>query len=275
MLFRSGSACGKALGAVPSTTLGYERIANWAFQIGNQDEFVREVLAGQPEPPAYFAVMKTVNRDGPPPRPATEFKRIDAAALGRHLARGTRVVDVRPTREFAAAHVPGTINIPLSKSFTTWAGSLVPYDRDIVLLAEERENVDRAVSALSLIGHDRIVGWGDHAVREEWRAAGKPLDSTAQVEPAAVVGHDVQLVDVRASSEWNAGHAPGAQHFFLGNLEKLADSLSRDTPIVTQCQGGSRSAIAASVLRAHGFKNVSNMHGGFDAWKRAGLPVEK
>src|SRR5205085_182 len=121
----AGSACGKALGAVPSTTLGYERIANWALAIDNEDEFVRSVLAGQPEPPKYFAQMKRINKEGPrsigslalPPRAPSD-------SLATVLEKGALVVDTRKAAAYATAHIPGTINIPLNKSFTNWAGAL-------------------------------------------------------------------------------------------------------------------------------------------------------
>ena len=272
----AGSACGKALGAVPSTTLGYERIANWAFQAKGEEDFVQQVLAGQPEPPRYFAVMKTLNRDGPPPRdPARMPTRLTLPEVERALAAGRRVVDVRATREFAREHIPGTINLPVGKSFATWAGSLLPYDDDILLLADDDERIRGALELLMLIGIDRVTGWGGRDLRDAWRAAGRPLSSTHQMSVAeAAKRDDVQIVDVRRESEWTEGHIPEAEHLFLGDLEQLSEGLSRDTPIVLHCQGGSRSAIAASLLKAKGFSDVSNLEGGFDSWRKAGLPVE-
>jgi hydroxyacylglutathione hydrolase len=272
----AGSACGKSLGAVPSTTLGYERIANWAFQARSEEDFVREVLAGQPEPPRYFAVMKRMNRDGPPVRAAAPMPpTLTLAALDGALAAGTRVVDVRATREFAREHIPGTINIPLGKSFATWAGSFIDYDADLLLLSDDDERIRGALELLRLIGIDRVAGWGDRGLRDAWRAAGRPLASTPYVSAADTASRDgVHIVDVRRESEWEEGHIPGAQHLFLGDLERLSADLSRNTPIVLHCQGGSRSAIAASLLQARGFTNVANMDGGFDAWQKQGLPVE-
>jgi hydroxyacylglutathione hydrolase len=272
----AGSACGKALGAMPSTTIGYERIANWAFQIADAESFVGAVLADQPEPPRYFATMKRVNRDGPPPwRPAALGDPMDAASLAARIGSGTPVVDIRPTRDFAEAHVTGTINIPFSTSFLTWAGSLLPYDRDVVLLGASRDHVERAVAGLGLIGLDCIGGWGNDTVLAEWRDAGRSVGTTPQIEPLEVAGRgDLQIIDVRRESEWNAGHIPGARHLFLGELPARLGELSHDRPIVTHCESGSRSAIAASLLRAGGFKNVYNMAGGIDAWRKAGLTVE-
>jgi hydroxyacylglutathione hydrolase len=270
-----GSACGKSLGAVPSTTLGYERIANWALQVSNEDEFVEAVLEGQPEPPKYFAMMKTVNRDGPAPTPTANPARVDAQMLAARLAEGAPVLDMRGSAKFAAEHIPGTINIPFGKSFSNWAGSLMPYDRDLVLLAEDRAHLDRGLRALRLIGLDRVTGWGDAAVRAEWRASGRPLGKTASVDVETLARErDVTVIDVRSDTEWNAGHIAGSRHLFLADLAVLADDLPRDLPIVTLCQGGTRSAIAASILRGKGFSNVRNFPGGFDAWIDAGQPIE-
>ena len=271
-----GSACGKSLGAVPSTTLGYERIANWAFQISNEDEFVAAVLEGQPEPPKYFALMKTVNRDGPSPAPALNPARFDANGLARWLDDGGVVVDMRGSAKFAAEHVPGTLNIPFGSLFTNWAGSLLPYDRDIALLGDDRAHVDRGLRALMLIGLDHVTAYGDAALRAEWRASGRALGRTTALGVNDIDGRrDLTVIDVRGDAEWREGHIPGATHVFLGDLETTAKDLPRDTPIVAVCQGGTRSAIAASLLRRKGFSDVHNFPGGFDAWKRAGKPVEK
>jgi hydroxyacylglutathione hydrolase len=157
----AGSACGKALGAVPQTTLGYERRFNWAFGIDDEEEFVRAVLAGQPEPPPYFAQMKRINRDGPrvlgalvaPPR-------IDAAGVARVLASGGVVVDTRPAREFLGRAIPGTMNIPAGRAFTTWAGWLLPYDRDLYLVVDGRTGhaTEHLLRGLAGIGLDRVGG---------------------------------------------------------------------------------------------------------------------
>jgi hydroxyacylglutathione hydrolase len=221
--------------------------------------------------------MKRLNRDGPPaPSSAPLPVEVDAESLATHLAQGARVVDVRSTKEFGVEHIPGSINIPLAKTFATWAGSLIPYDRDIVLLADRRAAAAAAVAALTLIGLDRVVGWGGRGLRPAWRESGRAMSAVGHIAVDSLAARkDVAVIDVRAQTEWDEGHIPGARHFFLGNLIDLVRDLPRDTPIVTQCQGGSRSAIAASVLEAEGFTDVQNLSGGFGAWTKAGLPVER
>ena len=270
-----GSACGKALGAIPSTTLGYERLVSWAFQAASEDDFVRAVLAGQPEPPKYFARMKSLNRDGPPAMPARgELAELDVTAVRRALASKV-VIDARPSAEFARSHIPGSMSIPFGTSFATWAGTLLDSDRDIVLLADDRARIENARRMLALIGFDRVVGWAGRDVRADWAAA-DGLASVDQLDPADIAARNHRtVIDVRGAAEWEEGHIPDARHLFLGRLAETSDDLPRDLPIALHCQGGTRASIAASLLQAKGFTNVATLKGGMDAWKAAHLPVER
>jgi hydroxyacylglutathione hydrolase len=270
-----GSACGKALGAIPSTTLGYERLANWAFQAASEDDFVRAVLAGQPEPPRYFARMKSLNRDGPPAMPARgELAQLDVTAL-RGALTSKVVIDARPSVEFARSHIPGSMSIPFGTSFATWAGTLLDPDRDVVLLADDETRIENARRMLALIGFDRVVGWAGRTARADW-AATDGLASVDQLDPADVaIRNHRTVIDVRGATEWDAGHIPNARHLFLGDLAETSDDLPRDLPIALHCQGGTRASIAASMLQAKGFTNVATLKGGMDAWNAAHLPVER
>ncbi|HEV8446278.1 MAG TPA: rhodanese-like domain-containing protein [Gemmatimonadaceae bacterium] len=270
-----GSACGKALGAIPSTTLGYERLANWAFQAASEEDFVRAVLAGQPEPPRYFARMKSLNRDGPPAMPPRgELSELGVDDLRRALASNV-VIDARPSAEFAQSHIPGSMSIPFGTSFATWAGTLIGPAQDIVLLADEPTRVENARRMLALIGFDRVVGWAGRAARSEWAATDR-LANVEQVDLADVTtANHRTVIDVRGAAEWDAGHIPNARHLFLGDLPNASDDLPRDLPIAIHCQGGTRASIAASMLQAKGFTNVATLKGGMDAWTAARFPVER
>lgn len=273
----AGSACGKSLGAMPSTTLGYERLVNWAFQLDDEDEFVHAVLAGQPEAPRYFGRMKLLNRDGPPPLPGIMPPGLDAAALARVLETGAAtVVDARPSASFASGFIPGTINIPAGGSFVTWAGSLLDSGEDVILLVGLGEARARELlRQLALVGVDRIVGWGGGELFAQWRAQRHPVDCIRMVDASGLASLGVaEVIDVRGQAEWDAGHIPGARHLFLGDLKDGAGSLPRDRPLVVICQGGTRSSIGASLLRALGFANVVNFSGGYAEWRSAGLPIE-
>jgi hydroxyacylglutathione hydrolase len=279
----AGSACGKALGAVPQTTLGYERLFNWAFAIDDEHAFVAAVLEGQPEPPAYFAIMKRVNRDGP----ALLGERATPAELaGESLGTAVRdgfVVDTRDASRFAAGHVPGTVNVPASAKLATWVASLLSDQRDVYLIVAERDGrVDEMVRALALVGVDHVRGTFDPAALAEWAASHGPLAVLPQAPLVDLADgaarDDVLVVDVRNPSEWGAGHVPGVVNVPLGGLAHDVErvrALAGGRPIAVHCQGGTRSVIAASVLRAHGMDDVTNLTGGFAAWEAAGLAVER
>ena len=278
----AGSACGKSLGAVPFSTLGYEKIANWGITATDEDAFVRAVLAGQPEPPRYFAEMKRVNKEGPRilgevPRP----ERLPHARLASLLAAGAFVIDTRPAEQYAIRNVAGTINIPLNKSFTTWAGWLAPYDRDVHLIVDDTRPaaVDEAVRDLSMIGLDRVAGYFDGGVIDAWSAAGGELGSIPQIGASELearrASSHLAVLDVRGRAEWEAGHLPGVEYIPVGQLVERLAELPRDHPLVVHCQSGARSAIAASLLRAHGLTNVINLTGGFAEWQAGGHAVER
>jgi hydroxyacylglutathione hydrolase len=278
----AGSACGKALGAVPQSTLGYERRFNWAFGVRDENEFVRAVLAGQPDPPRYFAAMKRINRDGPPVLgPLRRPPRITADELAAALAGGATVLDTRPAREFVVSAVPGTLNIPAGRTFATWAGGLLPYDRDFYLLASEGagQGVDELVRALAGIGLDRVAGYAGSEALSAWPATHGPLQTIVAIGMRdladAVEAARVTLVDVRARSEWAAGHLPHALNIPLGELEDRLGELPPGRPIVVQCQSGARAAIAASLLVAGGVPGVRLYGGSFAEWSAAGLPTEQ
>ena len=261
----AGSACGKALGAVPTSTLGYERRTNWAFQIEDEATFVTAVLDGQPAPPRYFAVMKRVNRDGPP---VLGIRKMPPALAGDALSGALRdgtVLDIRPLRAYAAAHVAGTLNIPVIKAFTKWAGWLLPYDRDLYLIAPDAGTTAAAQIALASIGLDRVVGtFGPELITAAAAAGTARQTQRVSIDQAATLQNGGTLVvDVRERHEWTAGHFDGAVHHPLGTLPATLATIDRATPLALHCQGGTRSAIGASLLETMGFTNVTDLTGGW------------
>ena len=284
----AGSACGKSLGAMPSSTLGYEKLFNWAFQTESEEDFVRMVLAGQVEPPRYFARMKRLNRDGPPARGAGPGRSpLDAARLAGVLReKRAIVVDTRSSTRFAAGFIPGTLNIPRGGSFATWAGSLLPADHDLVLLVGNDGEEGAAAAAvlaraLGLVGIDRVTGWAGAQVIDEMRrhVAGGALERMPTIGATELAARatdaDILVIDVRGEAEWEEGRIPGTVHHYLGTLADEIEQVPRDQPIVVTCQGGTRSSIAASLLRTLGFENVTNFSGGFAEWSGAGFTVER
>jgi hydroxyacylglutathione hydrolase len=274
----AGSACGKGISAVPHSTLGYEHRFNWAFKVKSEDEFVAQVLAGQPDPPRYFATMKRLNKEGPALLHGFHVpRRMDDAALESIVATPSVVVDARPASEFADGFLPGTINLPLNSSFVTWAGWLIPYDADLYVIVPEggEARLRELVRALALIGLDRVKGY--FAAGAISRVPADRLSRIRQIAPAelsAMRGDQAPVViDVRNDNEWHAGHLPSAVHIPLGRLTERLNELPKGHSLVVQCAAGTRSAIAASVLARAGVANVSNLAGGYDAWVDGGYPT--
>ena len=276
----AGSACGKSLGALPHTTLGYERLYNWAFEKMSEREFVRRALDHQPVPPRYFREMKRVNRDMAPLPAPEEPSAVLTDDIRAALERGDSVVDTRPAAHFRDGHVPGAINVPLGKSFLTWMGSLVPYDRDLFLVIDANAGSAAAVARqLRKIGLVRVAGYAGREVVTEWsrgRAEPGQLDETdVRTLDRRMRNNSLQVIDVRSPDEWAAGHLRGAIHIPLAALPERLGEIDAGKPVVVHCQGGGRSAIAASYMKSRGLRTVANLRGGFEAWLADDLPVER
>lgn len=270
----AGSACGKALGAVPQSTVGYEKAINWAFDIRSEPAFVEAVLAGQPDPPPYFARMKRVNKQGPALRPTALPPQLPPEQLAPALAGELVVVDTRLADAYAAGHIPGTINIPLGDGFVGWAGWLLPYDRPIALVVDEAQ-LAAARDELLLIGLDELAGYWPTSLAASWSpAAHYQRQSASELRPS-IDQNGALLLDVRTPAEYAAGHIPGSRNIPLGRLPSQVDQLPTDQPVIVYCQAGSRSPIAASIVQAHGCERVAEISDGFEGWQAAGAPVER
>lgn len=273
----AGSACGKALGAVPGSTVGYEKISNWAFRFGADEKgFVKYLLEDQPEPPRYFAQMKKLNKIDRPlltavPKPG----KLTTAELKAALKDGVKVIDTRSKAEFANGYIPGTINIQGNNSFSTWMGWFLSYQESFILIAEESK-VDDLTRKLMRIGLDNISGYVDGI--QSW------VEGGGKLEKANIVSLDdfkdilktnhTQIIDLRGASEFKAGHIKGTENLFIGDLEQNLSRIRKDQPVVIHCQGGDRAAIGYSLLARHGFTNIKNFSGGMQEWRSSGNPVE-
>ena len=188
-------------------------------------------------------------------------------------------MDTRPAGEYAARHLQGTLNIPLNHSFVNWAGWLLPYSADLYFIVEDpsEEHARELVRQLALIGLDRVAGVFEATAVAHLAARGIQVATVPQLTVDDMAGHlaahDAVILDVRNATEWASGHLPSALHIPLGYLSERLEDVPSDRPVVVHCQGGGRSAIAASLLHRAGRDNVSNMVGGFQAWMGAGLPV--
>lgn len=269
----AGSACGKALGAVPSSTVGYEKQFNWAMQFDDEQKFMDALLDGQPEPPYYFAVMKRVNKVGiellknlPPVKVVSSYEEV-----AQLLADGKQVIDTRPAEDFSQGFIAGTLNIPYNNALTNWAGWLVDYTKPLYLLINPSQ-LDDILIALRSIGIDNVVGYGDVTKVLEEASALESYENITPLEAKPLIESEkVHVLDVRNQTEYDAGHIENAQHIMVGTLSKRLDELQTDKKIVVQCQGGARSAIAVSVLKANGIHNIVNLTGGYMAWQQEGM----
>lgn len=264
----AGSACGKALGAVPSTTVGYEKAFNWAMQFDDEASFKKALLEGQPEPPYYFAVMKSVNKVGQKLiKDLPELKEITSAAdIEALLAEGKQVLDMRPADAYSKGHIQGTLNIPFNNSFTNWAGWIVDYDKPLYLLLDTKV-LDEALVALRSVGIDEVYGFAE---ADSLMAQAENLASYENVSPSEanemVENGEAYVLDVRNQTEFDEGHIDNAQHIMVGTLKNRLNEVDTDKTIIVQCQAGARSAIAASVLKANGIDKLVNMTGGYSKW---------
>ncbi len=259
----AGSACGKSLGAVPTTTLGYERRFNSPFKLALEDgeAFVKDILQGQPDPPLYFATMKRVNRDGiavtgtvPRPKHLTPGERSQLASDVT-----VQILDTRVAREeYDAGHLPRSITAPLrTPFFSNAAGSFIDQNDKIALVVEDSADAELATTQLYRIGFDKVVGWLSVG---EARSAGLLTDRTERInfpsfDPAKALTEG-EIIDVRTTAEHHQGHLEGAHSLPYTRMKRSLESLPRDRPLFVHCASGKRASLATSFLRSHGFNAV-------------------
>ena len=273
----AGSACGKALGAVPSSTVGYEKIRNWAFQY-DQDEkgFVKYLLEDQPEPPKYFAMMKKLNKvDRPLLTEIPKLRKLSSNELKEALSQGIKVIDTRLKDDFAEGFIPGTINIQGNNAFATWMGWFISYEEPFILIADDSKH-DDLIRKLMGIGLDNIYGYVED-VKEYKESGGKLLKSevisTDEFKGILKTNH-TQVIDLRGATEYNTSHIKGTENVFIGTLEQNLEKIKKDQQVVIHCQSGDRATIGYSLLIKHGYKNIKNYSGGINEWVNTGNPVD-
>jgi hydroxyacylglutathione hydrolase len=269
----AGSACGKALGAIPQSTVGYEKANSHALKlVANERSFVDDILAGQPDPPAYFARMKALNRDGVPLLPKLpEPRRVGAEAHERAELSTIRgiVIDTRPWAAFRDGHLPGALQAPPGKMFPMIVGSYADPESPITLVAEPAR-VPQLVRDLVRIGYDRV----ERFVTPEDLARTEGLVRSRECSPqeAHALRATAFVLDVRGASEHAAASVEGALNIPYTRLARRLKDLPRDRPVLVHCALGGRSAAATALLAREGFDAI-NVAGGFEAWRKAGVPT--
>jgi len=274
----AGSLCGRNMRAERSSTIGTERLTNYALQIKSRDEFVRQMTTNLPARPDYFLEDAAINRAGATPlTELPDLKAIPAAELKTMLERDTIALDVRPSDQFAAGHVPGSINIALSGQFASWAGAVLGLSARPVVIADSPEQLEEARLRLARVGIEDLSGYLEGGV-SGWTQAGLALQQLPQITVeelnSQLEKNGVHVLDVRREAEWEAGHIGGADWYPLDRFKAALPEIEQNAPVAVHCKSGYRSAIACSLLQRAGRNNVINVIGGFDAWQQAQLPTE-
>jgi len=274
----AGSLCGKAISKETVSTIGEQRRSNYALQPMSKAAFIDLVTADQPEAPPYFTYDAVLNSQERPTLDEALARQLQPMALEQVLAvrdAGGQMLDTRDPVDFAAAHLSGSINIGLGGQYATWAGTILSRDAPIVIVADPGRELESA-TRLGRIGFDHVVGF----LRGGLGSLASRPDLTATTERlSAAVAHErlesgaPLLVDVRDPREREQKHVAASINVPLNHLTTRLDELPKDRALLLHCAGGYRSSIAASVLQAHGFRQVSEIAGGIGAWEAAGLPI--
>jgi hydroxyacylglutathione hydrolase len=275
----AGSACGKNMSKETFDTLGNQKQTNYALKATNKDQFIREVTDGLLPPPAYFPQNVALNKQG--------YNSIDNVLEQGLTAlnpaefetvaevREALVLDVRPDGDFAQGHIPGSINIGLGGQFAPWVGALIPDLKQPLLLVIPEGMEEEAVTRLSRVGYDMSIGYLKGGI-EAWKTAGKDIDTVARIS-AEKFAEQLDLkndavLDVRKESEYRAEHVEEALNRPLDFINDWFGEIDQDKPFYLHCQGGYRSMIAASILKARGIHNFTEIAGGFKAISETKVP---
>lgn len=274
----AGSLCGRNMRAERSSTIGTERLTNYALQIKSRDEFVRQLTNNLPARPDYFLEDAQINRQGAAALSELPgLEALSAAQVKSLLDEGAMVLDVRAGDQFAAGHVPGSVCIALSGQFASWAGTLLGLSSRPVLIAESPEQVGEARMRLARVGIENVRGYLDGGIAG-WKRAEFRLAETAQITVQEL--HErlgsggLEVLDVRREPEWQAGHIENVVWWPLDSFKVAPPGIAHEERIAVHCKSGYRSMIACSLLQRAGFSYVINVTGGFDAWQQANLPTE-
>lgn len=240
----AGSPCGKALGAIPMSTLGYEKINNWAFNVIDESKFVETLTSNQPAPPHHFAQMKKINQFGMNMyQPYNVFPSLDNVRIA---------FDLRSKEDFHGGHTEGTINIPYNKNFINQIGWYLDYENSIDLIGD-KSTVEQATHTLQLIGFDNVAGY----------RLPKSEILTQSIHSVDMTGKEEYILDVRNEEEWNNGHLDQAVNIPHGKLLNENIPFNKEDKIYVHCQSGVRSSIAVGILENKGYENVVNIREGY------------
>ncbi len=268
----AGSLCGRQMSSEASSTIGKQRVSNYALLANSAEEFVHLLTDDLPPRPEYFAREVELNRRGAVPLdelPAlTAFS---APEVLRLQAEGAVVVDTRPAMQFAVAHVPGSLHIALTGQYASWAARILGLDTRLIIAGEDPEHIRESQLRLARVGVENVVGYLSDGIAG-WIKGGFELDYIPQISAQEFIElraaePNISVVDVREPAEWEGGAIDGSTNIPLGKLGQRAFELDRAKLTVVHCKGGYRSSIASSLLRRAGLRDIANLTGGYDAWQ--------
>lgn len=268
----AGSQCGKNLSSETVSTIGEQRKFNYALQPMTKEQFIEVVTDGIAPPPAYFPENARINREGYQNIDEVLKRNLNPLSLEKFQEKvndGALVLDTRHENLFEQASLRYSLNIPLNGQYAVWVGSLIPIDREIVLITEPGKEYE-SVLRLARVGFERVVGYLEGGV-ETWQKSGKAVQTVNSIEPESLmeyVGNGYEILDVRRSTEAETEHVSGAINISLIDLENRMAELDKEQKYLVHCAGGYRSMIASSILVNNGFRNIVNIHGGFSKIKK-------
>ena len=267
----AGSFCSAPPGSERTSTIGTERATNALLRAGSEDAFVTQLLDSLGTFPPYFLTLGEINRRGPELVAGDSLPGLTAAEVARLRVTGAEIVDVRPLPDFATAHVPGSVSIPLRPVFATWLGWLLPTTSPLIVVRNADQDPAEILWQARKIGYDHLAGELGGGIAA-WTQAGRPTGSIPVVTPEHL--GDARVLDIRQTSEFTAGHIPGADHVELGELADGPVSKDQQGPTVVMCGHGERAMGAASLLARAGQTGLSVLAGGPDDWAAAtGRPL--
>ena len=272
-----GSPCGADIGDRLSSTIGHERRFNAFLRFEDVKSFTDYALSTAPPAPTYYPRMKKLNAKGPEvlgnlPNVRGLPPRFFKEAL---VDKNNVLIDTRMMLAFGGGHIKGALSIGGAPMLSIWAGWLLDADKPVLLVLESDEKLKEVVRLFVRTGYTKFAGYLVGGMKA-WDNAGLPLDDVGQmtVHEIKARGKKLQLLDVRSPDEWNGGHIPNARHIFLGELREKLGELDKDKPTAVYCDSGYRASIATSILKQEGFGCVCNVPGSWQAWKKAGYPVD-
>jgi rhodanese-related sulfurtransferase len=263
----AGSACGRNISKETSSTIGVQRLTNYALRPMPREEFIGMMTAGLTPPPRYFPHDVEINRRGARPLAEVNAAPMTPDEARTALERGATVLDVRDTTSFGAGHVQGAVNIGLNGQFASWAGTLLSMETPLVIVAANDDAAHEAVMRLARVGFENAIGYLTCL-------DGFPAREIPQTSVRDLAASPRHVLDVRRRGEYAGGHVPGAKNLPLEELPDRLDEVPRDGALAVVCASGNRSSTACSLLARAGFSDIANVMGGTGAWVREGLATE-